>query len=980
MTTELRQTGISVVGDIPWGTHFCHFYETRQDLLDILIPFFRAGLEGNEFCVWVVADPFTAEEARDALRRGIPGAERLLSEGRMEVVQHTDWYLQGGGFDAARVVGYWEGKLDEALARGYAGLRRNGIGAGLVEEYREAVVEFDRALDESLAGKRMILLCSYPLSEVDAALVFDVVQAHEVAVVRRGSKWEVVENAELKRARREIKRLNEGLEQRVVERTRELAAVNEELRREISRREQIEASEKESRQLYEALVQSIDGIICEMDGETFRVTFVSRRAEEILGYPVEQWLTEPDFWLNHLHPDDRARVVEAKTEAVARREGRRLDYRMIAADGRVAWLKDILTVTVRRDGRTLLRGVKVDITELRRVEEALRESEERFRRAFVSNPAANVICSFPDGRFLYVNDAFVRTFGYAPEEAVGKTSVELGLWPDPREEAGLARLAREDEMVRGYEARLHAKSGRMVDVLTFTELIELAGAPRLLVMMSDITERKRAEELLRMRERHFRALIENSADAIALFTPDGQILYASPSTPRVLGYTPEELVSFNAFDLTHPEDQEALRQGLNAILGRPAASTDVQVRARHKDGEWRWLEGAFTNMIEEPHVGAIVNNFRNITERKRAEDENRRLVSVLGERVKELTALHNAAHVLQQERVDTASVLRELAELLPPAFQYPEITAARVSLGPVEAATAGFASSPSALRADYMTANEQPCIIEVIYTAERPPAAEGPFLADERRLVNTLADMLRAAYDRRQAEERLRQTTKQLRALSASLRSAREEEAVRIAREIHDELGAVLSSLRWDLEEVSEVVSEAADAPRLAALRQKIAGMMGLTDAAVNTVRRIASELRPVALDDLGLEEAIEWQADQFRERTGIVVMCDIRLEGVELSPEQSTAVFRIFQEALTNVLRHARATRVDVALKREFGRLTLTVSDDGRGITAEERMGAQTLGLLGMRERANLVGGELDIKGIAGRGTTVTVRVTAVG
>jgi PAS domain S-box-containing protein len=848
---ESTRTGIEVVGEVAWGTHLCHFYETRQDLLDILIPYFRAGLEAREFCVWVVAE-FTLEEAQDALGRGIPGAEHHLSAGDIQIIPHAEWYLHGSTFDAERVTGDWCSKLDEALAKGYAGLRGGGVVAGLLEKYGEDVLRFEEGLDEALAGRRVILLCSYLLSKVDAAAVFDVVRTHEVAIVRRRGRWEVLESAELKRVKREIEKLNAELEQRVAVRTRELEAANEELKKEVARRERVEA--------------------------------------------------------------------------------------------------------------------------------ALRESEERFRRAFVSNPAANAICSFPDGRILYVNDAFVRTFGYAPEEAVGKTSVELGLWPDPGEREELVRMARGGELLRRYEARLRSKSGDLVDALIYTEMIELAGAPHLLVMVSDITERKRAEELLRTRERHFRTIIENSADGIALFSPDGSIQYASPSTPRVLGYTPEELVSFNAFDLVHPEDHEAVRQGINAILGRPAASADVQMRVRHKDGEWRWLEGAFTNMIDEPHVGAIVNNFRDITGRKRAEDENRRLVSVLGERVKELTALHNAARVLQQEQVDTASVLRELAELLPPAFQYPEITAARVRLGGIEAATAGFASSPSALRADCMTANGQPCSIEVVYTAERPHAAEGPFLAEERRLINTLADMLRAAYDRRQAEAQLRQTTEQLRALSASLRSAREEEAARIAREIHDELGAALSSLRWDLEEVGEVVSEAADAPRLAALRRKIADMMGLTDAAVNTVRRIASELRPVALDDLGLAEAIEWQAGQFQARTGIVVMCDCQLENVELRREQSTAVFRIFQEALTNVLRHARATRVDVALKREFGRLTLTVSDNGRGITEEERTGAQTLGLLGMRERANLAGGELVITGDEGKGTTITVRVPVNG
>jgi PAS domain S-box-containing protein len=719
MATESTRTGIEVVGEVAWGTHLCHFYETRQDLLDILIPYFRAGLEAQEFCVWVVAE-FTLEEARDALRRGIPGAERHLSAGDIQIIPHAEWYLKGGTFDAERVTGDWGGKLDEALAKGYEGLRGGGVVAGLLEKYGEDVLRFEEALDEALAGRRVILLCSYLLSKVDATAVFDVVRTHEVAIVRRRGRWEVLESTELKRVKHEIEKLNAELEQWVAVRTRELEAANEELKKEVARRERVEAS--------------------------------------------------------------------------------------------------------------------------------LRESEERFRRAFISNPTPNSILSFPDGRFLNVNDAFVRTFGYAPEEAVGKTSVELGLWPDPREQAEVGRMARDGELFRGYEVRLRAKSGRIVDVLMFTEVVELAGERCLLVMMEDITERKRAEEALRASERRFRSLIENSADAFVLFTPDGRRLYyASPSMPRVLGYSPEELAGFSAYDILHPQDVEVFTEAVAAILGRPGASVGVQLRVRHKDGAWHWFEGTYTNMIDDPNVGAIVCNFRDITERKRAEDD-------------------------------------------------------------------------------------------------------------------------------------LRATSEQLRALSARLSSAREEEGARIAREIHDELGAALSSLRWDLEEVGEVLSEPADAARVADLRRKVAGMMSLTDTTVNTVRRIASELRPFALDDLGLTEAVEWQAGQFQARTGIVVSCDCHLENVELSREQATAVFRIFQEALTNVLRHARATRVEVALKSEAGGLVLTVGDDGRGITAEELSGSRTLGLLGMRERANLVGGELDIRGEEGGGTTVTVRIPVSG
>src|SRR2546422_8358630 len=184
--------------------------------------------------------------------------------------------------------------------------------------------------------------------------------------------------------------------------------------------------------------------------------------------------------------------------------------------------------------------------------------------------------------------------------------------------------------------------------------------------------------------------------------------------------------------------------------------------------------------------------------------------------------------------------------------------------------------------------------------------------------------------DRRRAEEQIRATSEQLRALSARLGSAREEESTRIAREIHDELGGALSSLRWDLEDVNEVISESPERAQLAALRQKIEAMIRLADTTVDTVRRITSELRPIALDEFGLTEAIRWHAQQFQARTGIVVHCDFFPEDADLNREQSTAVFRIFQEALTNILRHAQATRVDIMTKEEAEEFFLRISDNG--------------------------------------------------
>jgi signal transduction histidine kinase len=216
----------------------------------------------------------------------------------------------------------------------------------------------------------------------------------------------------------------------------------------------------------------------------------------------------------------------------------------------------------------------------------------------------------------------------------------------------------------------------------------------------------------------------------------------------------------------------------------------------------------------------------------------------------------------------------------------------------------------------------------------------------------------------------------QLRALSARLQSAREEEGTRIAREIHDELGGALTILRWDLEAVDEGLSEFKDQSQTQTMRTKIAAMMRLTDTIVNTVRRISSELRPIALDELGLIEAIEWQAQQFQSRTGITVECDSPPVDIELNREKATAVFRIFQEALTNVLRHAQATRVEVNIKEAAGEFVLTIRDNGRGITENQKSGSHSLGLLGMQERAHLIGGQIEIAGSEGRETVITLRI----
>jgi PAS domain S-box-containing protein len=225
--------------------------------------------------------------------------------------------------------------------------------------------------------------------------------------------------------------------------------------------------------------------------------------------------------------------------------------------------------------------------------------------------------------------------------------------------------------------------------------------------------------------------------------------------------------------------------------------------------------------------------------------------------------------------------------------------------------------------------------------------------------------------DRVRAEEQLRASLDQLRALAARLQSVREEERTSIAREIHDELGQACTAIKMDLSLIGHKATK-----RQTRLRAKVDSATQLVDGMIVTLRRIASELRPRTLDDLGLNAALEGQAQEFESRTRIRCRIALPKEPLVLDAERSTAIFRIFQESLTNVARHAHATRVEARLEREENLLTLQVRDNGRGFDPEEAKARKSLGLVGMQERALLLNGEFTVEGVPGSGTTMTLRI----
>jgi two-component system sensor histidine kinase UhpB len=225
--------------------------------------------------------------------------------------------------------------------------------------------------------------------------------------------------------------------------------------------------------------------------------------------------------------------------------------------------------------------------------------------------------------------------------------------------------------------------------------------------------------------------------------------------------------------------------------------------------------------------------------------------------------------------------------------------------------------------------------------------------------------------DRKRAQEELQHSFEQLRALTARLQGIREEERKSVAREIHDELGQALTAIKIDLASLMRELPVDQQQQR-----KRTDSILELVDQTIHSVRRISTELRPGILDDLGLVAALEWASEEFEARTGTRCRLNLPSDDIEIDQERATAMFRIFQETLTNVARHANASEVGVRLGKENGDLTLEVHDNGTGIDVEQLSGGRSLGILGMRERAALLGGELGIIGAPEKGTTVKVRI----
>jgi PAS domain S-box-containing protein len=466
----------------------------------------------------------------------------------------------------------------------------------------------------------------------------------------------------------------------------------------------------------------------------------------------------------------------------------------------------------------------------------------------------------------------------------------------------------------------------------------------LLAKVAQLIKREETEDALRESQARLAGIVESAMDAIITVDGGQRILFFNRAAEQMFRCTAADA-------LGRPLDR--------FIPGRFRAAHAAHVRALRADGEEFPVEASISQ-VEAGGQKLYTVILRDITERKQAEDDLRRQKEILQkifDHIPVMVSFFDAdgrLTLVNREWERTVGwTLEEVRQQNLDIFAecYPDPEERRK--------VRDFLATPNDHWADFYTKVRDGRVIETTWAVVR--LSDGTSISIGQDIT-----------ERKRVEERLRKSNEELRALAARLQAVREEESIKIAREIHDELGGGLTGLKMDVSWIERRLPGDGDE----AVRQKLRSMSELIDETIQKVRNISTELRPSVLDDLGLAAAIEWQAREFQRRTEIECVITSLDEEVALSAEKSTAVFRIFQEVLTNVARHARATRVEISMEKRDGDLVLKVCDDGRGIRESDISDTRSLGLLGMRERAVVFGGVVEIEGGSGRGTTVTVSI----
>ncbi len=605
MEEEGRQTGIDLLGSHPWGTHFCQFYETKEDLIEILVPYFKAGLESNEFCMWITSEPLHVAEATDKLGKVVDNLADYVAAGQIEILDASQWYTRSGRFDSSEVLEGWIDKEKKALERGFDGLRLTVNIFWLESEDWDNFTKYEEVINHMIANYRMLAICSYSLNRCGAAEAIDVVNNHQFCIIRKEGGWDIIENSRHKR-----------IEETLRDRETELSVI------------------LDNAPIVMMLVDQ-EGSVQELNQAA--IQFAQRPAEEMIGLhggdalrclysfddpkgcgfgPYCQTCVERLTVMDTFQSGNNHHQVEANLPFLRGEKQEELTF--LVSTALLNFSKgDMVLVCIE------------DITDRKHAAEEVKSSRDYLEKLMDAMWDTVFSVKMPERVIEWFNDSY-RLTGYGPEECIGKTTQLL--YPDERGfftfGDNLKSAIAEGKDVLHTEQLLKRKNGEVFSAEITTTLFKEKGEiVRVTSIVRDITERRRAEEALRESEEKYHTVFQQAADSIIIFDLEiGKIVEFNDKANENLGYTRREFEKLKLTDFEVIESAEDIAKHTEKV--KKDGFDIFETQHRTKDGKIRDVQVS-TRVISISGEELLMSIWRDITERKQAEQQKELSLKVL---------------------------------------------------------------------------------------------------------------------------------------------------------------------------------------------------------------------------------------------------------------------------------------------------------------------------------------------------------------
>ena len=587
------------------------------------------------------------------------------------------------------------------------------------------------------------------------------------------------------------------------------------------------------------------------------------------------------------------------------------------------------------------------------IERALRASEERFQTAFYSSPMAMAITTLAEGRYVDVNEAFERQMDYGRAELIGRTTLELNVWPSPSDRAAMISRLQRERTLRDQNIQFRTKSGRLITTLYTVALISIAGQPCVLAAIEDITAQKQAEEALRASESKFRLLAETTLCGIFIYRRDGTFCYFNPQVEAFTGYSAQELRSLTVWDLIHPDSKDVARTRAEARWRGEAVPARYQFKLVTKDGGPRWVDFTATPTVFDGEP-VILGTAFDITANKRHEQE-----------AKEHTAFLQAL-IANSPFGILVGGKDHRARFCNPAFERIFLYSEDEVVGKEPDELVGVPEDADAAEYSRRVMSGQ----SVHGTALRRRKDGSLVNVDFHAMPLIVGDAFVGCVGIYQDITERVESEAKLAALRDRLTRVQDDERARIARELHDDLGQRLALLTIQLSELEQASLDLA--PSLA---EQLETSRRLSEEICAEANLLSHRLHPSRLAHIGLTNALSRLCDEFAQQGSMDI--DFHHDEIpELPSEVTTCLYRVAQEAIRNAEKHSGSRRVRVELAARSDSILLCVSDSGRGFAATSVECSTGLGLVSMAERVRSMGGALSVQSEVNRGTRIEASI----